>query len=251
MREIISNLLLPMPVFWFLTGFALITDFSVKKARTKVMLTVAFLILMISSTAFVPNLAANIMENKYAGNDIENMLETGKPVHILVLGGGHTFDKRLPANSQLSENALGRLSEGIRIHRMLPGSKLITSGAGLEGQLTQAEILRNAAILLGVDSASVRMQTQPFNTWTEAGEYKKNFGNSAQLILVTSALHMPRSVYLFKKAGLNPMAAPTNFRVKKSDNINRWFWVPSSGNIAKTEAVVHELLGLLWARLAY
>ena len=46
---------------------------------------------------------------------------------ILILGGGHTNDSRLPANNQLSTNALGRLAEGIRIHRELPGSKIITS----------------------------------------------------------------------------------------------------------------------------
>jgi|GEM_PF-3560062 len=41
----------------------------------------------------------------------------------------------------------------------------------------------------------------------EAKEYKKLFGDNAQIILVTSAVHMHRSVYAFQKEGLDPVPA--------------------------------------------
>ncbi len=47
---------------------------------------------------------------------------------IVVLGGGHTSDPKLPITSQISKNSLVRLVEGIRIYNGLPKSKLILSG---------------------------------------------------------------------------------------------------------------------------
>ena len=74
-------------------------------------------------------------------------------------------------------------------------------------------------------------------------------GDSTQLIVVTSAIHMPRSMYLFQKAGLNPIAAPTNHLVKTSLQHDPWYWNPSSYNIRKMEAAIHEYIGLFWSKL--
>lgn len=145
------------------------------------------------------------LENQYETVSVKRLEDLNKPVNILVLGGGHTDDKRFPANNQLSETALMRLSEGIRIHRQLPGSTLITSGHSGKSEIAQAQVLANAALLLGVDASHIKMQTQPKNTWAEANEYKRLLKDSAQLVLVTSAAHMPRAMYLFKKADLNPI----------------------------------------------
>ena len=68
------------------------------------------------------------LERSYPPLTDLNSLSNDIDVHIMVLGSGHTSDPALPANNQLSHNALGRLAEGIRLHRLLPGSKLITSG---------------------------------------------------------------------------------------------------------------------------
>jgi len=60
----------------------------------------------------------------------------------------------------------------------------------------------------------MKMQKKPENTQQEAEQYKLLFGDSAQLILVTSALHMPRTMFLFQKEGLYPVATPTNHLIK-------------------------------------
>ena len=190
------------------------------------------------------------LENQYETVSIKRLNTLNEPINILVLGGGHTDDTRFPANNQLSDQALVRLSEGIRIHRQLPGSTLITSGGSGESEIAQAKILANTALLLGVDSSHLKMQTQPKNTWAEANEYKRLYADSAQLVLVTSAAHMPRAMYLFRKAGLNPIAAPTNHLVKKGTREKDfWYWFPSSGNIKLMESAIHEYLGLLWYKL--
>lgn len=201
------------------------------------------------STPFLPNLLISPLENRYIAFPNSSVQENKQPVNILVLGGGYSDDKRFPANDNLEESALARLSEGIRIHRLLPGSNIVTSASGHENETTQAEVTREAAIVLGVDSFYIRMQKKPENTWQEASEYKRLFGDSAQLILVTSAIHMPRAMKLFRKAGLNPLPAPTNHLIKKVKHRDYWSWIPSIGNIRNMESAVHEYVGLMWANI--
>jgi uncharacterized SAM-binding protein YcdF (DUF218 family) len=187
------------------------------------------------------------LENQYKVVSPNTYNENTKPVNILVLGGGHTNDNRLPATNQLSESALTRLVEGIRLHRQIPNSSLITSGYAGKEDISHAEVLAKAAVLLGVDEKNISTQSLPKNTWAEATEYKRIFGDSARLILVTSAIHMPRAMKLFHKAGIMPIAAPTNHLVKKGKHRDPWFWIPSSGNIQMMESAIHEYAGIVWA----
>ncbi len=94
----------------------------------------------------------------------------------------------------------------------LTGSTIITSGYKGKGTISQAEVLSETAQLLGVEKDHIRLSTQPKNTRQEAEEYKKLYADSSQLVLVTSAIHMPRAMYTFSKAGLDPIPAPTSGR---------------------------------------
>jgi len=205
--------------------------------------------LFILSASPVPVLLAGNLENRYEVLQVQDIEQTGKAIHLLVLGGGHTNDLRLPATNQLSLTALGRLAEGIRLQRQLPGSLLITSGWSSSGRTPQAEVLARTALLLGMDSAAIRMQANPGNTRMEAAEYKRMFGDTAQLVLVTSAIHMPRAMYLFRREGLEPLAAPASHLVKDDGRSPYRNWLPSAGKIRMMESVIHEVGGMVEARM--
>jgi uncharacterized SAM-binding protein YcdF (DUF218 family) len=69
---------------------------------------------------------------------------------IVVLGGGHTSDPKLPITSQISGNSLVRLVEGIRIYNGLPRSKLILSGGSPFEKISNAQVLADVAVAIGV-----------------------------------------------------------------------------------------------------
>jgi uncharacterized SAM-binding protein YcdF (DUF218 family) len=249
MRTFLSLFISPLPVFWILVAVAFLLYKKGKQGTAKAFGTGAMVLLGLVSTPFVPNLLVKTLENQNGVISIEELKKSEKPVHILVLGAGYTDDKRLPENSQLSTTVLVRLAEGIRIHRQIAGSVIITSAdAGIQ-ELAQAEVVAKAAVLLGVDESNIRKQLLPKNTLTEATEYKRLFGDTAQLVLVTSAIHMPRAMFLFQKAELKPLAAPTHYLVKKEKKRGFRYWIPSSENIKKTESALHEYAGLLWAKM--
>jgi hypothetical protein len=56
---------------------------------------------------------------------------------------------------------------------------------------------------------------------------------------------------LFHKAGQSPIPAPTNYMVKSDRKNGISDWVPASSNIAMIEYALHEIGGLVYARLFY
>lgn len=248
-RALGTVLVRPLTILWILLVLAGFFSIKRSKAIARAFIGCATAWLLAVSTPFFPNLLVRGLEDRYAPFAVESLRGSDLPVHILVLGGGHTSDERFPANDQLSSGALERLVEGVRIHRMIPGSLLITSGyAGQQGK-AQALVLARTAELLGVDPADLRTIPTPRTTATEAADYKTAFGDKARLVLVTSAIHMPRAMMLFRRAGLGPVAAPTGHLVKRSPRLDPWFWLPSAENIGKTEAAMHEYGGLFWCKL--
>ena len=245
---LLSHLILPLPVFCILIAIALILYLKRRKSSQAVLI-ISLIWFFIISTPFIPDLLIKNLENRHNVISSDTIQKIKGPVNILVLGSGHTDDKRLPPNSKLSERALARLSEGIRIHRMIPGSTLITSGYRGSNDTPNSLVSAQTAILIGVDSASIKQQGNPENTWQEALAYKQTFGNTGNLILVTSAAHMPRSIFLFQKAGLNPIPAPTDFLRKRWKDMPPYYWMPSSDHIKKMESATHEYVGLLWYKL--
>jgi uncharacterized SAM-binding protein YcdF (DUF218 family) len=167
---------------------------------------------------------------------------------IVVLGGGHTSDPKLPITSQLSEASLVRLVEGIRIHRGLPTSRLILSGGSPFEKTAEAKIMAEVAVAIGVKNQDLILEELSKDTEEEARLIQQAVGRD-RFVLVTSASHMPRSIALFNKLGMHPIPAPTDYLVKESQKISPGMFYPSAAGIYKAERAFYEYLGLAWAKL--
>jgi len=198
--------------------------------------------LLISSTGWIPGRLIVSLEYQHLPVS-ESTLEHLDPesVYIVVLGGGHGFNEKLPANSLLSENALGRLTEGIRIHHRLPGSRLVLSGYSATGRTTNAEMMMKTALLLGVDGNDILLQNEPAITYEEAKQFAGVYQNGQSVIVVTSAAHIPRAVMLFEKCGVPVIPSPANYRFKDPDRRGGWF--PSYTHMEWMRISLYEYAG--------
>ena len=167
---------------------------------------------------------------------------------IVVLGGGVTSDDTIPITSQLGDASLVRLVEGIRLHKRLPRSKLVFVGGKVFGKKAEAEALAELARDLGIEGKDIIMLTDAKDTKDSALSVKDLVGKDKH-VLVTSASHMPRSVSLFRKQGLDPTPAPTNHQVSKESGFRPGVFFPSGNNLRKSQSALHEYLGTLWAKL--
>lgn len=218
-----------------------------KKKIARYLVGYAILWLFLVSVTPLPEWLTGRWENRYPVlQTVPDSLRAKEKVHILVLGGSHSSSPGLPVTNQLSPVTLGRLAEGIRLHRQLPGSQLVCSGYAGKNWLTQAEALARAAVLLGVSPADTLMNKTPVNTEAEALAYKARFGSEHPLILVTSAVHMPRAMFWFQRAGLDPIPAPSSHLVKPNPERRSFPFTPSLRRIEMVDYLLHEWAGMLY-----
>jgi len=168
---------------------------------------------------------------------------------IVVLGGGHGGDDSLPPLSQLSDSALGRLAEGVRLARLLPDAELLVSGPSAgPGLPSHAQCLAEAAVSLGIDRKRIRLIDQARDTEDEANEVLRLAGDTP-VALVTSAWHMPRAAALFQAAGVHAQPCPADFRGKARLGSSLSDYACDTESLTRSTMAIHEYLGLLWLKL--
>ena len=168
--------------------------------------------------------------------------------YVIVLGSGHHHATGIAANNQLSESALARITEAVRLARILPQARLILLGAGEEGYPSHASVLERAALDLGVSpDRIIRIETAR-DTEDEANAVRRLIGD-APAALVTTAWHLPRSAALFLGAGVDVLPCPTNFTTPPQGGVkwNEFDWDVAS--LERSTAAVRERLGYAWVWL--
>ncbi|MBF9000766.1 MULTISPECIES: envelope biogenesis factor ElyC [Vibrio] len=242
LKKIISSLFMPLPALLIIgfIGLLLIMFTSKRKSGCFIVLfslTGLFLISFqpVSSRLLMP------LERQYtAFLPVDESID-----YVMVLGSGHVVDDQIPPTSELSRTALMRLTEGIRIMRMYPGSKLILSGYAGGSEFSHARMLAQVALSLGVPKSEIILLETAKDTWEEARQAAA-FVQQKKLVLVTSAAHMKRALYEFHSAGLSPLPAPTNYLAQKNIAQPWEKYTPKARYLEQTERYWHETMGHLW-----
>ncbi|MDA3903016.1 MAG: YdcF family protein [Desulfuromusa sp.] len=244
LKKFLGNLLMPVPVTLLLLIWAVLL-----LLRRKTRWFGIIVVFLATALLFVGSYAP--LSNQYI-SQFEEQIPSYQPDsipvdYVAVLGSWHQSVKNQPVTSQLSPTAIVRLAEGIRIYRLNPGSQLIFTGfKGLNADPTSyPEKLRELALALGVPDEDILVLNGPRDTAEEAELIAANFSD-ASLVLVTTAVHMPRALNLFHKVGLDPLPAPTEHLSKP---FKSWWVFPTAATLAHSEYWAHERLGLLWVNL--
>ena len=247
LKKIVALLLMPMSLCLGVLGVGILLLWMRRlMGAAKILLTLGFLVLTALSFSTVADQFTKPLELWYPP-----LLDTSgmKDVKwVVVLGGGHTSNPKLPPNAQIGSSSLARLVEGIRIHRELPESKLLLSGGAVFDPVPEAAIMAAVARTLGVNLDDMVLESQSQDTGQQS-QFIQRIVQDDRCVLVTSAIHMPRAMMVFEQKGLRPIPAPTEFGdwMRKETNPYRFF--PRAGELRKVEAAFHEFLGLLWARV--
>jgi uncharacterized SAM-binding protein YcdF (DUF218 family) len=246
-KKIVSTFLFPVPLCLeiLLVGLFFLW-FTRRQKLGKVFVTLGVALLAVLSYGSLSDMLLKPLEYSYPPKP--GIEEIRRAKWIVVLGGGHVYDPRLPITSQFSEESMTRLVEGIRLQKVNPGAKLLLSGGRVFDPAADAEIMAQLALSLGVDRQNMVLETASRDTEDEARIIKQMVGNDP-FLLVTSASHMPRSVALFNNLGMNPIPAPTGHMVKEARELNPRMFFPGVDGLRKAETAFYEYLGLAWAKL--
>lgn len=240
---------MPVPACLLLAVLGLIFLWFTRRQKTgKLFLTISTIFLGLLSYGAVSDMLARPLEQEYAPLTDYQSLKNVK--WIVVLSGGSGVDPSLPMSTYLSNASLARLTEGVFLHNRLPETKLILTGrSGFEGITPVAEVMADTVREWGVDPEDIVVEKEATDT-KDHPIYVKDIVGKDGFILVTSASHMPRAMGLFRKHGMDPIPAPTDYMVKEREGgLMPGVFFPSAGSLEKAERVIHEYLGILWARI--
>jgi uncharacterized SAM-binding protein YcdF (DUF218 family) len=254
LKKLLSSLILPTTATLVLLGVGMTLLWWGRWQRAaKILVSCAFAVLLLGTSDFFVNATLRPLEDHYPPLYPRAQLDAAvasaghTPRWIVVLGGGDTADPRVPANDQLSDSGLSRVVEGIRLLRLVPGTKLLLSG-GVGKQEKHADALGAVATSLGVGADEMELDKTAWDTEQEAHNLSPRLGKEP-FFLVTSAFHMPRAVALFRHAGAVPIPAPTHHLTLDVPGVSLSELFPSPDAMANLEAGWHEYLGLLWSKL--
>jgi uncharacterized SAM-binding protein YcdF (DUF218 family) len=77
----------------------------------------------------------------------------------------------------------------------------------------------------------------------------KNFLKKEEILLITSAMHMPRSIRCFEKAGFKVKAYPVDKKGSKNESGLLDLITPSDQNLSRTSQLIREISGLIIYKL--
>jgi uncharacterized SAM-binding protein YcdF (DUF218 family) len=180
-------------------------------------------------------------------------------VDAIVLLGGGTHSAAYPRQNVEFGEAGDRLVHAAWLYRGGYAPYILVTGGKLPWSLRAGSPAADMASLLtfmGVDESAIVLEERSVNTYENA-LFSKDILEAREaktILLVTSAMHMPRSVLLFEKQGFEVIPAPTDFKIVEITESRplREAWpnwvlgfIPSSSNLSSTSQVLKEYLGIL------
>ncbi len=167
---------------------------------------------------------------------------------IVVLGGGEGYRWLDWENVDPEDLRSSRLAAGARAWLAGRAPVIVLTGGGAEGR-TEADRMAAAITLLGVPESALLVENESRDTRDNARfttRLARQHGIH-QVLLVTSAVHMPRAELLFRQAGLEPVPFPVPEIAARGGWVDRW--VPSRRALWRSGRALKEYLALIAARM--
>ena len=222
------------------------------QVRRRAFIIAALLILWLSSTTGFSNLLARSLEWRYKPPE---EIPSGE---VIVLLGGGTEPEAYPRSSVEINGAGDRVIYAARLYKEGKAPLILLSGGEItwmnDGSTTPAEDMAEILISMDVPPDALIVEDRSRNTY-ENSLYAKELLDErgiSKILLVTSAMHMPRSVALFEAQGFEVMPLPVDFSVVENGSAENQNGVlvtkilniiPNASNLALTTNALKEYLG--------
>ena len=248
-----------LPLFVYPLGIAclllLVTLVFWKKRRVALVCVIfAGLFLFLGGNKYIAFTLARSLEWQYLPSELPLKADA-----IVVLGGA-TEPALYPRPEVELNAAADRLFHAASLYHQGISDHLLLSGGDIDfltlSDTSPASDMASVMKMLGVPENALWLQGNSQNTYEDAlysCQMLKEKG-AKTVILVTSAIHMPRAVAVFKKQGCAVIPSPADFSITQAAWDNLWqsdpeefaiSLVPSYSNLSLTTKTLKEYLGLL------
>lgn len=171
----------------------------------------------------------------------------------IVVLGGNTANGRanwfLPYDK---DTAVVRVDTAAQLYLAGRAPKVLLSGGALEGDISEARGMAHAIRQQGVPENALILENASRTTYENAAltEDQLKSRGIGKVLLVTSALHMPRAMAAFSKQGVEAIAAPAPPQIVAPTDGSLSLWVPDQRTFDASRSIIKEYAGLFvyWLR---
>jgi uncharacterized SAM-binding protein YcdF (DUF218 family) len=172
---------------------------------------------------------------------------------IVVLSGMISTINSKEKLSYEFNDSIDRILSGIDLFKEDKASFLILTNGKMPWSvgIPEGEYLKDFSIKYGIPEDRILLTDNVQNTDQEAISVKKLLKtNEANIILVTSAFHMPRAKKVFEAANIKVIPFAVDFKtpIKKITIID---FIPSANSLKDTSHFFREMIGRLYYNLKY
>ncbi len=256
LSKFLPILIFPLGLIAFLILFAII--FRKHRKVLLALLITAISLLWLGGNRWISMSLARSLEWKYLPPQDVPQVDV-----IVVLGGG-TEPAESPRQGVELNGAGDRLLAAYRLYQEGVAPILLLSGGDIafmdSSSASPAEDMKQVLMELGVPEDAIWLDATSQNTYENAVNCARiiNEHQVDDVLLVTSAMHMPRSVVAFEKQGIHVIPYPVDYTITEQNWQQLWHGdflsvviniFPTAGNLSMTTNVLKEAIGLAYYSL--
>lgn len=245
-----------IPLFFMPLGASLLVILAIllllfrKRGAALLLLVLHVLLLSLCSTPVVSDYLVAKWERRFAPVKAG---ESASADAAIVLGGAVEG----PVPPGVEENlgdGVDRLLRASRLYKSGKVERILVSGGNLpwlDVPVPEAEVMKNLLIEWGVPEGAILVEDKSRNTRENAVNARRMLvaGKIEGALLVTSALHMPRAMAVFRRAGVPVVASPTDYLAVDRGPREIMDYLPDAGALRNTTALLREVAGMLYYKL--
>nr|MCU0536843.1 YdcF family protein [Hydrococcus sp. Prado102] len=254
LSKILPLFLYPLGLACLLLFIALIISWK-QLSWSQLPIALALIVLLVSSNGWTQNFLVRSLEGQNIPIELPN-------ADAIVLLGGATKSATKPRPMVDVSEQGDRVLYAAKLYLEKKAPIIIASGGRIDwNSAGQPEAADMAQLLemMGVPKDAIVQEPDSLNTYQNAVNVKKILDEKGiqKILLVTSALHMPRSLLIFQRQKIEAIAAPTDFLVSEpemeipSSSLGAIVLnlLPDSGRLEITTKVIKEYIGTIIYRL--
>lgn len=237
------------PEMWLLAGILLALALSLRRrerAGRAILIGTAVLFYALA-TRPMRDLLVRPLESRYPPVNAANLEPHDA---IIVLGGGVYREPVSGEPTVVGTTTHHRLTRGLLLHRAGVAPRVVLAGGVADPhghKPAESEAMYRLAVALGIPEEVLARDLRSRTTTGNAREVRKLLPDAQRIVLVTSALHLPRATRRFRAEGFDVTPAPADYLAPPGPWTPDDF-LPGSQRLTHCGQAVHEWVGMLLGR---
>lgn len=193
--------------------------------------------------------AGGWLEHRYPYQSPESLPQAD----AIVVLGGHTAGGRPNWFEDYdADKRITRSDTAAQVYHAGRAPLIVLSGALLDGSTSEAQTMAAALEHDKVPAQALILEERSQNTRENAVFTRQALGarQIGPVLLVTSALHMPRAMATFKRLGMDVIAAPSPPQIVPPQDPEFSPWMPNQRAFSAARSIIKEYAALVlyWVR---